>query len=124
MRFCVFVRSFAGKKGDLDASKGDGVKSTTERKTKALTGHEKLVALEKARSFKSKRPFVKILIQPSYARQNGVVSFVLQTFDNYLINRKIYAFIFILTQVIFFLLCSLYTDRSIQVCEQVSREQV
>ena len=77
-------------------AKGDGAEFTAKRKTKPLSGSEKLAALQKASGFKSKLPFVKILIQPSYiTRTNGIVSYVLQTFDKNLINEKIFLICFL-----------------------------
>lgn len=79
---CDFVKSFVGKQ-DLPAE-NDSAKpkptvrrsgrSKTTRCVKPLEGKERNAAHQKARGFKSKHPFFKVVIQSSYACDRSLVS--------------------------------------------------
>lgn len=83
---CDFVKSFVGKQ-DLPAE-NDSAKLTVRRSgrskttlcVKPLEGKERNAAHQKARGFKSKHPFFKVVIQSSYACDRSSVSLNFKTF--------------------------------------------
>ena len=79
----IYFLYLAGKHDWLAKSYGDKSRQKTSKipgPMKPLLGNEKYSALQKASGFKSKRPFFKVLMQPSYVHGNRLVRSFFETY--------------------------------------------